>query len=122
MLDNNQYLISSIDEHDLSETYTDHREQRIYRFRNGLGASVVRRAYVSLEYPYHQHGSYGYLDGLWELAVIEWEDADRWHITYDTPVTDDVLGWLSEKEVNATLTRIQALPACTSHPAEEGSA
>ena len=122
MLDNNQYLISSIDEHDLSETYTDHREQRIYRFPNGLGASVVRRSYTSKEYPYCQHGSYGYLDGLWELAVIEWEDADRWHITYDTPVTEDVLGCLSEGEVDATLTRIQALPACTSHPAEEGSA
>ena len=103
-----QYLISSIDEHDIGETYTDHREQRIYRFHNNYGASVVRRSYVSQEY---QYGSYGYFEGLWELAVIEWEDENEWHITYDTPVTDDVLGCLSEEEVDATLTRIQALPA-----------
>ena len=112
MLDNNnQYLISSIDEHDIGETYTDHREQRIYRFNNNYGASVVRRSYVSLEYPYPQHGSYGYLDGLWELAVIEWEDENEWHIAYDTPITDDVLGWLGEEEVAATLELIRALPA-----------
>ena len=108
-----QYLISSIDEHDIGETYADHREQRIYRFPNGLGASVVRRSYVSQEYQY-QYGSYGHFEGLWELAVIAWEDETEWHIAYDTPITEDVLGWLSEEEVAATLELIRALPASLS--------
>ncbi len=107
MSDNNQYLISSIDEHDISETYNDHREQRIYRFPNSYGASVVRRSYVSREYPFSQHGSYGYEGGLWELAVID----SAWHLVYDTPITEDVLGCLSEEEVTATLELIRALPA-----------
>lgn len=113
MSDNNQYLISSIDEHDIGETYTDHREQRVYRFHNSYGASVVRRSYVSQEYQY-QYGSYGHFEGLWELAVIAWEDETEWHISYDTPITDDVLGWLSEEEVTATLELIRALPASLS--------
>lgn len=69
--------------------------QRRYEFPNGFGASVVRH-----------EGSYGNRQGLWELAVLD----RAGHLTYDTPITDDVIGHLSEIEVTALLYRIAALP------------
>jgi len=74
--------------------------QRLYRFDNNLGASVVRHNF-----------SYGNEQGNWELAVIEFhgEADDDWTITYDTPITNDVLGNLTEAEVNETLEQIKSL-------------
>ena len=69
--------------------------QHRFKFPNGFGASVVRHEY-----------SYGGSKGLWELAVL---DADG-HIAYDTPITDDVLGYLVDAEVTDALDRIAALP------------
>ena len=66
-----------------------------YAFSNGYGASVVSN-----------QRTYGGSEGLWELAVLKGEN-----ICYDTPITDDVLGWLTEEEVESTLDKIEALPA-----------
>jgi hypothetical protein len=63
-------------------------------FKNGYGASVIR----------HEH-SYGGKKGLYELAVLDNEG----NLTYDTPVTNDVLGFLSPKEVTDYLIQIQDL-------------
>lgn len=68
--------------------------QKVYRFKNGLGASVVRF-----------NGSYGYELGLWELGVIKFED-DDWGLTYETSIASDVIGNLSEEEVQLYLSRI----------------
>lgn len=65
-----------------------------YRFDNGYGASVI-------------DDGYGGNQGLYELAVL---DAGG-RITYETPITDDVLGWLTPDEVTEALDRIAALPA-----------
>lgn len=70
-------------------------DQWRFQFTNGFGASVVRH-----------FDSYGNEQGLWELAVL---DANG-HLTYDTPVTDDVLGRLTEDDVRSTLTEIATLP------------
>jgi hypothetical protein len=59
-----------------------------------MGASVVMHP-----------GSYGFARGLWELAVLDREG----EITYDTPITDDVLGWLTEEDVEKTLQEIANL-------------
>lgn len=64
------------------------------QFANGFGASIVKTPF-----------SYGGKNGLYELAVFGQDG----HITYDTPITDDVLGHLSEAEVTVTLAQIQAL-------------
>lgn len=74
--------------------------QRIYRFDNGYGASVIRF-----------DGSYGYEDGLWELAVIQFKDdsMSKFDLVYDTPITSDVLGRLTEEEVEHVLKEIEAL-------------
>lgn len=77
-------------------------EQKVYRFPNGYGASVVR----------HRH-SYGGATGHWELAVIRFPGAasDEFDLVYDTPITDDVIGYLSDAHVAETLVLIAALPA-----------
>ena len=64
------------------------------QFDNGFGASIVKTPF-----------SYGGTRGLYELAIFG-KDGD---ITYDTPITDDVLGYLSEVKVTETLAKIQAL-------------
>lgn len=66
--------------------------QKVYRFNNGYGASVIRHAY--------SRGT--------ELAVLKWE-GDDFEIAYDTPITDDVIGHLSPFEVDEVLYRIAAL-------------
>jgi hypothetical protein len=62
-------------------------------FENGYGASVAKTSY-----------SYGGKDGLFELAVLY-----EGEITYNTPITDDVLGYLSEDKVTFYLNQIENL-------------
>lgn len=72
--------------------------QVLHRFENGYGASVIQGPY-----------SYGGGEGLYELGVIVWE-GEKYGLTYDTPITDDVLGYLTPEEVDEALSRIEALP------------
>ena len=78
--------------------------QKIYRFDNGYGASVVRF-----------RGSYGGEDGLWEMGVIEFTgpNPDDFYLTYFTALTHDVLGYLNDADVEERLTAIAALPVTT---------
>jgi hypothetical protein len=66
-------------------------------YPNGYGASIVQHKY-----------SYGNDQGLWEVAVIKGTEED-WNICYDTPITSDVLGYLSEADVEDVLLQIEAL-------------
>lgn len=68
-------------------------ERARIHFPNGYGASVIRGLYT-----------YGGSEGLYELGVLCHD-----HLTYDTPITDDVIGHLSEDDVTALLQRIEAL-------------
>ena len=70
----------------------------MFRFKNNFGASLIKH-----------DGSYGYNIDLWELAVIRFYKNDEWYVTYDTDITDDVIGDLSDEEVRELLTRIQEL-------------
>lgn len=70
------------------------RKQCIVQFPNGYGASIVQGEYT-----------YGGKDGLYEIAVFGKDG----HISYSTPITDDVLGYLSEEEVEKTLIDIKNL-------------
>lgn len=72
--------------------------QVVHKFDNGYGASVIQTPF-----------SYGGNEGLYEIAVIKWEDND-WSICYDTPITNDVIGYQTEEEVDMVLTAIEALP------------
>ena len=64
------------------------------QFDNGYGASVVKTPYT-----------YGGDNGLYELAVL---DSDG-NLTYSTPVTDDVIGYLRPEDVTDVLAKIQQL-------------
>jgi len=72
--------------------------QAIVKFENNYGASVVKHDY-----------SYGGKQGLYELAVIKYDENGDWNICYDTPITDDVLGYLTEDNVTNYLTQIEQL-------------
>ena len=52
--------------------------------------------------------TYGGNKGLFELAVVRF-DGNKHAIAYDTPITDDVLGWLTGDEVFEKLGEIQSL-------------
>lgn len=73
--------------------------REVYEFDNGYGASVVRHK-----------ASYGSDDGLYELAVLD----DNGDITYGTPITDDVIGYLTRFDVLHHLVKISKLPPKTS--------
>lgn len=73
--------------------------QRLFRFEGSShGASVVCH-----------WGSYGGDLGLFELAVIHYKDDTEWDICYCTPITEDVLGHLTEEQVQETLAQLDAL-------------
>ena len=83
-------------------------DQEIYRFPNGYGASVIRGKLTS----------YGGSEGLYELAVVLYDDGpkEEWStdidfsICYDTPITEDVIGHLTRKQVRKYLKQIFELP------------
>jgi hypothetical protein len=62
-------------------------------FDNGFGVSVIKGEY-----------SYGGKDGLYELAVMK-----NGYLTYDTPITDDVLGDLTPDDVTEAMAKVQQL-------------
>ena len=63
-------------------------------FENWYGVSVVSHSY-----------SYGGRDGLYEVAVLDSDD----NLTYDTPVTNDVIGYLTEEDVTDVMKQVQEL-------------
>jgi hypothetical protein len=63
-------------------------------FENGYGVSVVSHTF-----------SYGGKDGLFEVAVLDKEG----NLTYETPVTSDVIGYLNPDEVTGVMEQVQSL-------------
>ena len=66
-------------------------------FPNGYGVSVV-------QFP----GSYGYEEGLYEVAILKGLEED-WEICYDTPITDDVIGYQSMEDIDNLLSQVESL-------------
>lgn len=65
-----------------------------FKFPNEYGASVMKHSI-----------SYGHEKNLWELVVLKLGD-----ICYDTKITDDVIGNLTDQEVRSYLKEIYELP------------
>jgi hypothetical protein len=66
-------------------------------FDNGYGVSVIQSP-----------NSYGGNEGLYEAAVLKVTDED-WEITYDTPITSDVLGHQTVDDIDSLLFEIEKL-------------
>lgn len=74
--------------------------QTVHKFDNGYGASVISGGTYT----------YGGDQGLKELAVLKFT-GDNYKLCYDTEITDDVLGYLTDEDVTDLLERIEALEA-----------
>ena len=67
--------------------------QAVMNFDNGYGVSVVKF-----------RGSYGYGQDLWEVAILYENE-----LTYDTDITDDVLGYQTDEDVTDVMKKVQSL-------------
>lgn len=74
-------------------------------FENGYGASIVQGRW-----------SYGGPEGLFEIGVLD----DKGQLTYATPITDDVIGYLTTEGVEEVLQQISELPKIEDKNIEEG--
>ena len=74
--------------------YNKYQHQYVVGFPNGYGASIVGGA----------SGLYG--DGVhsFEVAVLK-----HGQVCYDTPITNDVMGYQTEEEVTDILRQIETL-------------
>lgn len=83
-------LSAKYEEKDIWDGY-----QYLVSFDNGYGISIVKHEF-----------SYGHEDDKWEIAVLK-----DGKLCYDTPVANDVVGWLSSAEVVNYVMKVEILPA-----------
>lgn len=83
--------------------HNNHNAQALVTCANGWRASVVRGPYT-----------YGGDLGLFELAVFRPKHLEGTHeaLCYTTPITNDVIGYLTPAAVLRVLDLIAALPPC----------
>jgi len=72
--------------------------QKVYKFPNGYGASAIKHSY-----------SYGGPEGLWELAVLDNVHELGGDPCYNTEITDDVIGYLTDEDLDVILVAIKEL-------------
>ena len=70
--------------------------QAILFFPNGYGISVVRNVLSRTTVD------------TWEIAILKGTESD-YDLCYDTPITNDVIGYCSEEEVSNIMKQIQDL-------------
>lgn len=70
-----------------------------FKFDNGYGLSVVCNT-----------GSYGNNEGFFEAAILDYSQDVDGKITYNTPVAEDVIGWLDFSDVADLIEKVKALP------------
>ena len=71
--------------------------QAILFFPNGYGISVVRNVLSRTTV------------NTWEIAILKGTESN-YNLCYDTPITDDVIGYCSEEKVSNIMKQIQDLP------------
>jgi len=70
----------------------------IFKFPNNYGASLVCHSF-----------SYGGKQDKFELAVIYFDEDNKWDLCYSTLITNDVLGYLSKEKCFEVLEKIKLL-------------
>ena len=86
---------------DVTEEYT--KRQAVYFFSNGYGISVINIIGTNGE-----HYSYTKNKDQYEIAVLE-GNKNNSIITYDTVITDDVIGYLGIEGVYKIMEEIEKL-------------
>jgi hypothetical protein len=80
--------------------WMDPAEHAHHIFDNHYGVSVIRGPYT-----------YGGKEGLYELAVLYMAPGNEYsELVYDTPVTNDVVGYLTPDDVTRLMAQVEALP------------
>jgi len=89
-------------------------DQRIYRFPNGYGASLVQM------YMIHTNGKGEVYSGihpvteelLWEIGVVRFNSNDDtdFTLTFETSVADDVIKYVTASKAELILRKIKELP------------
>lgn len=75
--------------------------QWLFKFKNRYGASVIKH-----------RGSYGFEEDKFELGVIYFYnplEPNKYELSYNTPITNNVIGYLTNEEVLELLERIKKL-------------
>lgn len=72
----------------------------IFKFENGYGASVVCHTCEG------KICTFGNKNAPFELAVILF-DGDKYSLCYNTPIADEVIGYLTNEEVEKYLEEIE---------------
>ena len=88
-----------------TETITDEykKRQAIYFFENGYGISII-----NIKNHTGTFLSYTKTETEYEIAVLKRENGSS-SITYETPITDDVIGHLRIKDVYKIMKKIEKL-------------
>lgn len=87
---------------DIEFHYHRDGQHSIIKFDNNYGASVVRSFASSL----------GAEQGLYEIVVLD----EKMNVTYETPICNRAIGFLTEEEVTEIMIEIQNLPPHTPTP------
>ena len=89
-----------------TETITDEykKRQAIYFFENGFGISIINIKNHDGEFL-----SYTKTKSEFEIAVLQKREDGSSNITYETPLTDDVIGYLKIKGVYKIMEEIEKL-------------
>ena len=74
------------------------RTHAVMLFENGYGVSVITGGSARADD-----------EGPYELAVLRHEGDKRYCLCYDTPITDDVVGYLTVDGVTELMRRVQEL-------------
>ena len=89
-----KYIISE----ELVDRLFKYGKHYLFKFENNYGASVVKN-----------DSSYGFEEDLWEMSVIKFDNNGDINLLYDTPITDNVLGYLTDEKVVNYLKQIKEL-------------
>lgn len=80
--------------------YLEYNNFKLNQFYpNGYGVSIIRNKW-----------SYGGADGLYELAVLKGDEKHS-SLNYDTPITSDVIGYLTMDEAMDIADKVKELPS-----------